>query len=602
MGKLEFLKSLQPDEVVFWTGAGISADPPTCGPIGWTLKDRALTGYFRSDIGNYLKQIYLQLKAPNAAYRPRLETVLDALTVVYGSHGLADVMSDLEKAIPNDVHRFFAQHLKAGGLHVTANFDTCIERALPGTPDAYHFHGKIDSTDGFAALGARMSIIENGFVAATVEDLDAILGASKVKALIFAGYSGSDFFDGTPYLRSRWPLLRGKCVIWHDFQTRDDLLSGPDCDSHPHLRAARLAGAEVYLSRGSLCSALSDLASAWGWPKVETHGPLATPWQAEIQPTARQRVAASVGLASRMGLHKLVSDTVEQQGGPESPEQSEQYADALWGEGRYRAARSAWRSAFVGSDDTSAARWAEREGAVFWIRGQYLRAERHLRLACETWASPTSCIPLETQAALAETYGRVLTHMRRTPDTRLFSSSAKRAVARERINRIQEEMAGREGIHRRAKTQSVMANLSSAPDVNLADHIATFEESEALHAWLSYKHHSIRQRAQEGSLPSREELESLIEARNTIGAYGDAALVFLLPGANQMLSIRRFFQAISRIDVTSWHRLRISMKFLFPYIKRILMSRRKAMISTSGAVLAIIGWSLFRRRRGALEK
>mgnify|MGYP000388346466 FL=1 len=69
---------VRPENLVLWIGAGLSADAPTNGPLGRTLTDRALDHYFAPGTRRRLTALYTDLDAPNAKYRPRLETVLDA--------------------------------------------------------------------------------------------------------------------------------------------------------------------------------------------------------------------------------------------------------------------------------------------------------------------------------------------------------------------------------------------------------------------------------------------------------------------------------------------------------------------------------------------
>jgi hypothetical protein len=115
---------------------------------------------------------------------------------------LTDALSDLATASPNAHRAFFAEHLAAGGRHITANFDTCIERATPGsrpprTERPVHFHGELDidrSREDLEALGGWLSVIENGLPEAMQDQLDEILAGGDVQALVFVGYSGSDFF------------------------------------------------------------------------------------------------------------------------------------------------------------------------------------------------------------------------------------------------------------------------------------------------------------------------------------------------------------------------------------------------------------------------
>ena len=79
-----------------------------------------------------------------------------------------------------------------------------------------------------------------------------------------------------------------------------------------------------------------------------------------------------------------------------------------------------WRMAIPGTTRDAKARRIEREGAVLWVTGRLVRAERLLwRALMEFSACPNPVTP-DVEAALLETYGRVIAHMRRNPDTRLF--------------------------------------------------------------------------------------------------------------------------------------------------------------------------------------
>ena len=65
-----------PDRVVFWSGAGISGDAPTQGPLGWALTDRALEQAFDApSLLAPLREAYHALGLERV--RPRLESVLD---------------------------------------------------------------------------------------------------------------------------------------------------------------------------------------------------------------------------------------------------------------------------------------------------------------------------------------------------------------------------------------------------------------------------------------------------------------------------------------------------------------------------------------------
>lgn len=559
-----FIASYDPKQVAFWTGAGISIDAPTAGPSGRTLTDRALTGYFLPGLGANLSSLYSQLRVLNAQFRPRLETVLDALTEVYGLPGLADVLSDLALASPNLNHEFFARHLHLGGQHITANFDVCIEEAsrlLGATGRPLHFHGSLSPGGNVAQLGARIGTIENGFPQAVREGLDRIIRDPEVKVLVFAGYSGSDFFDATPYLQSRWNLLAGRKVVWLQYSAKPAPgLSGAACDGHALLREARAFGAETFIVRDQLSSCLQDLATVWipGTSSVISLRSPTNPWSQGILPSRESRAEASLVLLARMGVRNEVIKGFAATGGPRTSGDADRYADALWGAGRYLEARSEWRRAFGGREESMKARLAEREAAVDWIRGRYLSSRRKIVSAVTTWVHPSSSISLDIQLRLVEGYGRLLLHMRHSPDTWILVRQSQLRQTADLLERLGGRMQGNEGIHIRARIETLIVGLRGRKNVAVEQHMLAFNESEALHAWLNYRHAHMRAEIEAGRPPGRKEVLELVRQHWLLGADGDAARVFLLPGVSSLFTPSLVLSAFRNIDITPWHRTRIA--------------------------------------------
>ena len=196
-------------QTTFWSGVGISCDPPTSGPIGVTLTRRALDlGFDGPTVEDRLTTAYRELAVFDGRRiraLPRLETVLDVAVAEHGVEMLAAVLEDLMEPEPNALHRFFAQHLSVGGQHVTANFDTCIERAVDGVDPSQivHIHGVVGD---WAAMGARLSVIEEGFPPHLASQLRGIL--SRTQLLVVVGYSGLDYFDVDPFWRAM-PARKG---------------------------------------------------------------------------------------------------------------------------------------------------------------------------------------------------------------------------------------------------------------------------------------------------------------------------------------------------------------------------------------------------------
>lgn len=559
---------VSPSDVLFWSGAGVSADAPTHGPTGRLLTDRALDHYLAHGVKRAIESLYRRLRVENADFRPRLETVLDALSDVYGMAGLRDVLSDLMTAQPNRHHCFFAQHAAAGGHHVTANFDTCIERATADLGDArhrvVHIHGALN-LDDLSALGARLQVIQDGFPVGLSDRLDTLLSSSEVQVIMFVGYSGSDFFDATPYLLSRAVRLRSKVVVWYEWG-REPIRWGVDPTTVRRDLLTKLiaSGVEVHVVSGPLDDVLVPLSGTWQLPAVALpRSDRVALWASQLERSDSQRRAASAALYARMGYRKGVIDAYVDHP-PESARDWDSLADAYWGAGRYEEARAAWERAFAQDDPTSQVRRAERRGAILWIRGELLAAERTLWSSICQWS--TLAEP-EALAVLLATYGRVVVHMRRVPDARWFVRSHRVAVVRRQLGLVQSDLAGREGVALRAELLNVMAALDGQPDKQLVDHMAAFTESEALHSWLNYEHAMLRRRADHPApdhpAPTRKDYEELARRQGAIGATADVARTYLLPHAARFFTPREMTQAFRFVEMSIWHRMRLIGGFTF---------------------------------------
>ena len=577
---LSFLAGLPPRSVVFWSGAGISRDAPTVGPLGAELIRRVLAGYFEPGTYEDLQDRYRRLQVVDAQARPRLETVLDTAVGTYGLDLLTDALSDLAAASPNAHHVFFAEHLAVGGRHITANFDTCIERdtssqRLPATAEPVHFHGALDihtSREDLEALGGRMSVIENGLPVAMQDQLDEVLAGEDVQALVFVGYSGSDFFDAGPYLLQRGLRhLAGKVVAWLTWAPR----AGPNrsgADSAVgYLPQARAAGAHVIELVGPLDELTRQLSRAWALPSGQLDaGAGRRPWQPDIEPTARQLGQATAALYARMGFRQRTVDVLTTKNQLTTAEH-ELLADALWGTGQYRAAGRHWQQARAGDAPDAVARRTERMVGVCWIRGQLLRAERDGWAAIERFVKPDSEVSAVAQLELLETYARVLTHVARLPDVRHRIKPYRKERAAELLTSLAEPVRDQVGIQLRARTESAAKNLR--PSVEPREHASPFAESEALHGWLNYTQGRLRDQAEDAlgrgqrySVPVDDYL--LLRRRFAeLGAWGDVPRVALLPGAEQALTPFDLRHDLRRVDLTRWHRLRLVGGFLIRWLR-----------------------------------
>jgi hypothetical protein len=130
--------------------------------------------------------------------------------------------------------------------------------------------------------------------------------------------------------------------------------------------------------------------------------------------------------------------------------------------------------------------------------------------------------------------------MRRSPDTRFFST--------------------------RARRRWVLAQLPD-PDTlerNLGTHLSAqeaFGEYESLNAQLNYRHAELRHSAEAGHVDVRG-LRKLREGFRTLGADGDAARVPLIGGAEAAFTFAEAARGLWTIDMTrgtgaaSWRRSR----------------------------------------------
>lgn len=562
-------------ETVFWTGAGISAELPTGAPIGNALADRALNYAFADGTLDVVLDRYqaLRLERP----RPRLETLLDVVRRVHGLPVLADLLSDLRNPSPNAMHQFFAAHIRAGGRHITANFDPCIE--LAGTASGehtgvIHFHGSFAHDPSGEGLGATLASIERGFPAAVEGHLADTLTAVPGLTLIVTGYSGSDFFDVDPFFRSlsSQPRLRGSTVLWVDHQQGPArIISGADAGkARRQLKWLQKAGAEVHQISAPTRVIVTVLAEAWRIsPPAPEYG---TPhqWHATLPLAGQAREEATLELFALMGLHRHITHVFEHH----SPATSREWniaAQTAWAAGSYREAARAWQRAMAGTSAADRIARCERQGAVQWIRGQYRRAYRTLRQTSEE-ASALPDVNLELKIQVAETLGRVLVHMRRSPDTRILATRRKKAFV---LSHLPDPVVAspRLGTHLRARVRSVRADLGAPrePDNQWQESQAAFSEYEALHAQLNYRHAELRHSAPARTVEARE-FRQLRDGFLALGAYGDAARVPLIPGAERAFTIPETIEGIHSVDITRWHRWRLISGYL---AQRLLTRTRK---------------------------
>jgi hypothetical protein len=215
-----------PEEVCFWTGAGISKEAPTNLPLGIELTHSTIEHFCFPETWETILNRFSNAKMVdsegNRKKYPRLEIILNSVVSVNGIESLK-TLSSYGNAVPNHYHQFFAQHIIDNGYHITANFDTCIEKAyqqplslskITTEPtNLFHYHGKYsDDQRSLLRLGITINNVAKGLPEESMDRIKKIL--KNVRFLVFLGYSGSDYFDVNPFFQDLTMDLKHLSVIW----------------------------------------------------------------------------------------------------------------------------------------------------------------------------------------------------------------------------------------------------------------------------------------------------------------------------------------------------------------------------------------------------
>ena len=460
----EMLGGLEPAGVTFWSGAGISMAPPTSllggielteKLIEWAFDDApldALVGTRGQDGRRQRTGLYAELGIDRVM--PRLEVVLGVASEP-GCHGKLAfdfVLGPMAAVEPNAAHRFLHAHVSRGGHHMTANFDTCIERAGPDDvrDSVLHFHGSVD--DEAETLGATFRNIENGFKPDVEHSFLRFLTAAKT--VIVVGYSGSDVFDVARLLgelADNGQPLKSVRVLWVDYADHcielapewsppDDVLGSVEAflaeERVPwtarQIDSLRDAGADVRRVVGDPAEIYEFLTSAWQLEIDPTKPTAAAPTPTPMSiPKAEEdgRISAAVRLWLTLGVPRRALNLME--ANPTlfpSAEIQEARAAIAWRSGRYRTAAKIWRSARPRGTAAERAAWSERQVACLWVAGRFVPALVLARLAIRR-AIDNDVVNVE----LYELWARILQHMRRTPDLKLIGRWGQRKAVVELV-------------------------------------------------------------------------------------------------------------------------------------------------------------------------
>lgn len=552
----DMIPSMDPGQVTFWSGAGISVDAPTNNPDGFELTQSIVRQAFDEGTLGRIQEIYVDLGIPRDY--PRLETMMDLAVREHGIEVLATLLRPICDAPPNGDHRFFAHHLNAGGTHVTGNFDTCIERAGGYSSRIVHFHGSLGIRDDGTQLGVRISKIDPGFYPEVKSELNRALENTAV--LVVVGYGGVDYFDVNPYWRelASQGWFNRRTLLWIDHRQEGWRVSaGRDSSIEMLRRLSRDWNLHSFEVQAPTRGALNLFARQWGMdPIVEP--PRSAPWASptlNLSPRARSRATTRFFVFA--GLHK---DARTRLGvGPYSGEELSWAAELAWTAGAYRECLRLWSDQFSGDDSENRAKRAERVAASRWLRGQLVRSllqlERELKAAFDSGK-----VPVELLVTMSETLGRIFVAMRRLPDVRFLASHKRRDRIVDFLDRAEAQMVIPLGAELRHRTNSVRSALIGVTTDRDGPPVSeSFGESERLIGMLNYRHGEYRQLASNpnGPWPSEEDYQSLTSGFRTLGDYADAARTPLLPRSEQFFTPSAVWRGFSETDFTLYHRLRL---------------------------------------------
>lgn len=247
--KISLTKDNAPEDILFFTGAGISAPDPCSFPLGQELH-RILLHYYTDmtswEIEGFLnnnpipfeKTVEIILEEyGNLDHQNRGFNLLTEIFIYRNSEKLWKVV--------NDYHKYFRYHIQNGGKHFTVNLDQFIELdnldrinllTANDIDDAYgpfneeiynqsgflfKIHG--DSThDAVGLQGFLHRVIKNGFTDRVKHFFDSTI--QQAKTVIFVGYGGVDQFDITPYFDNKPNcFFKNTTALWINYSRENEI-------------------------------------------------------------------------------------------------------------------------------------------------------------------------------------------------------------------------------------------------------------------------------------------------------------------------------------------------------------------------------------------
>ena len=293
---LSLVEKVNPKDMIFWSGAGISMQPPTGLPSGAALTELCMDAFMPQGTFNLVKGLFSLGKFKdsygNSKNLPRLELIIEDIVGVLGFQAFEYLsFMNIPNQHLNSCHLFFAKHITEGGTHFTMNLDNGIEVAIPDITDSitdnFHelsnkskqlrhrplkLHGTITNKSSYEDLGMVLKNITTGFHDTHAQRILNLLIGSKI--LCFIGYGGVDSFDVTPFFADFIGAignerLKDLTVIWlcHRERSTFELCKPEEVgNGGPKiLKSLERAGAKICAFKGNGIRLIAFLEDIWAW-------------------------------------------------------------------------------------------------------------------------------------------------------------------------------------------------------------------------------------------------------------------------------------------------------------------------------------------------
>lgn len=335
---LDFLKGRDPEEIIFWVGAGVSYPQL---PIGLSLTRMSLEficgPHFLRFLESYWKRVNQIIEAGSGRKSalgplPRLESVLAEIVGIQDSLSCCnyDFLSGMKAFLHaplNLKHIVLAKFVECGSSVITTNFDDCIQRAylaqtgtrmrkyreygihyyhdrIRKSGRIWHLHGTAELLDSVGVIVEQLKLINPGYQSY----LNAIFDDEKM--LVFLGYSASDAFDVTPFFLSKkkrsFPSSKAMFIqhgnkansvpgnIDKYLQSFGDYLIG--LGDTERILVSFLKSTGNYLSVGSLEEKEKLKLKEWDWKREFRKN-------VNLDDSSNINAFATLGIAHRLGLN-----------------------------------------------------------------------------------------------------------------------------------------------------------------------------------------------------------------------------------------------------------------------------------------------------------